>query len=94
MWIYATPAVTSYIFKSSDATTIAYNEGANLVGILFAAYNGIAALAALFLPILAKYTSRRVTHWIALSCGGLGLLSFYFYHGSILALVFHESVWG
>jgi len=78
MWIYSTPAVTSYIFKSSDATSAAYNEGANLVGILFAAYNGIAALAALFLPILAKQTSRRVTHWIALTCGGIGLLSFYF----------------
>ena len=47
MWIYSTPAVTSYIYKTSDATTLAYNEGANLVGILFAAYNGIAALAAL-----------------------------------------------
>jgi maltose/moltooligosaccharide transporter len=78
MWIYSTPAVTSYIFKSSDATTLAYNEGANLVGILFAAYNGIAALAALFLPLLARRTSRRVTHWIALTCGGLGLISFYF----------------
>lgn len=78
MWIYTTPAVTSYIFKSSDPTTTAYNDGADLVGILFGVYNGIAALAALMLPILAKYTSRRMTHLIALSCGGLGLISFYF----------------
>jgi len=78
MWIYSTPAVTSYIFNSTDVTSIAYNEGASLVGKLFGVYNGIAALAALFLPVLAKRTSRRVTHWIALTCGGVGLISFYF----------------
>jgi len=78
MWIYSTPAVTSYIFNSTDVTSMAYNEGASLVGKLFGVYNGIAALAALFLPVLAKRTSRRVTHWIALTCGGVGLISFYF----------------
>jgi maltose/moltooligosaccharide transporter len=55
-----------------------FNTGADWVGILFAVYNGIAALAALLLPVLAKYTSRRMTHLIALFCGGLGLISFYF----------------
>ena len=78
MWIYTTPAVTSHIFKSSDPTTEAYNDGADLVSSLFGIYNGIAALAALLLPLLAKYTSRRVTHLIALTCGGLGLISFVF----------------
>ena len=78
MWIYTTSAVTSYIFKTSDPTSASYNEGADLVGILFGAYNGIAALASLLLPVLAKYTSRRITHLIALCCGGLGLISFYF----------------
>lgn len=78
MWIYTTPAVTGHIFHSTDPGTAAYNDGADLVSSLFGIYNGIAALAALFLPTLAKYTSRRVTHLIALTCGGLGLLSFYF----------------
>jgi len=78
MWIYTTPAVTSYIFHSSDPTTKAYNDGADLVGILFGVYNGVAALAALLLPVLAKYTSRKVTHLIALCCGAVGLISFYF----------------
>ena len=55
-----------------------FNTGADWVGILFAVYNGIAALAALMLPILAKYTSRRMTHLIALCCGGVGLLSIFF----------------
>lgn len=78
MWIYTTSAVTSHIFKSTDPTSVAYNDGASLVGNLFGTYNGIAALAALLLPVLAKYTSRRVTHMLALFCGGLGLISFYF----------------
>lgn len=78
MWIYTTSAVTSHIFHSTDPTSQAYNDGASLVGNLFGVYNGIAAIAALFLPILAKYTSRRATHLIALVCGGLGLISFYF----------------
>lgn len=78
MWIYTTPAVTSYIYKATDTASAAYNDGASFVSMLFGAYNGIAALAALFLPVLAKYSSRRVTHLIALSCGGLGLISIYF----------------
>jgi len=45
---------------------------------LFGNYNGIAALAALALPYLAKFTSRKLTHLIALTCGGIGLVSFYF----------------
>jgi len=78
MWIYTTSAVTSYIFNSTDPTSQAYNDGADLVSSLFGIYNGIAALAALMLPIIAKYTSRRIAHFIALMCGGIGLISFYF----------------
>lgn len=78
MWIYTTSAVTSHIYHSTDPTTQAYNDGADLVGNLFGVYNGMAALAALFLPILAKYTSRRMTHFIALLFGAIGLGSFYF----------------
>jgi maltose/moltooligosaccharide transporter len=78
MWIYTTSAVTSHIFNSTDPTSQAYNDGADLVSNLFGIYNGIAALAALFLPIIAKYTSRRMTHFIALLCGGIGLASIYF----------------
>ncbi len=78
MWIYTTPAVTDHVFHSTDPTTAAYNDGADLVSNLFGVYNGIAAIAALFLPALAKRTSRRMTHFIALTCGGMGLISFFF----------------
>lgn len=64
-----------------------YDEGADWVGILFGGYNGIAALAALFLPWLARLTSRKVTHLIALSLGGIGLISFYFVNDPIMLVV-------
>jgi maltose/moltooligosaccharide transporter len=75
MWIYTTPAVTSHIYGTLDTTSVRYNEGANWVGVGFAAYNGIAAVVAFGLPLLAKATSRRATHAICLAVGAVGLLS-------------------
>jgi maltose/moltooligosaccharide transporter len=78
MWIYTTLAVTQHIYGTTDTTSEAYNTGANQVGEMFANYNLIAALGAFLLPLLAKITSRKFTHFIALTCGGLGLISIYF----------------
>ena len=78
MWIYSTSAVTSHIYGTTDTTSAAYNDGADWVSLLFSGYNGVAALAALMLPLLARIVSRKVTHMIALTCGGIGLISFYF----------------
>ena len=75
MWIYTTAAVTSHHYGTSDPTTAAYNQGADWVGVLFAAYNGFAALAAFVIPWLARRTNRKVAHLICLGCGGLGLMS-------------------
>jgi len=78
MWIYTTAAVTSRIYGTTDTTSAAYNAGADWVGICFAVYNGVAALAALLLPTVAAKTSRKTTHALALVCGGVGLASVYF----------------
>jgi maltose/moltooligosaccharide transporter len=78
MWIYTTGAVTEHIYKTTDTTSEAYNLGANQVGEMFANYNIIAAAVAFILPLLAKKTSRRFTHFIALLAGGLGLISIMF----------------
>jgi len=87
MWIYTTSAVTSHIYGSSDTSSSAYNEGADWVGVCFAVYNGIAALAAFLLPVLAKYTSRKITHLIALWLGGIGLISITFISNPTMLLV-------
>ena len=78
MWIYTTLAVTQHIYGTTDTTSEAYNTGANQVGEMFANYNLIAAIAAFLLPLLAKYTSRKFTHFLALTLGGFGLISIYF----------------
>jgi maltose/moltooligosaccharide transporter len=87
MWIYTTSAVTSHVYGTSDTSSVIYNEGADWVGICFAIYNGIAALVAFVLPLVAKKLSRRVTHLLALLCGGLGLISIYFISDPSLLLV-------
>ena len=79
MWIYTTAGVTSHIYGTSDTESLLYNEGANWVGIMFAVYNGFAAAVAFLLPVIARWTNRKVTHMIALVAGGLGLISVYFF---------------
>lgn len=78
MWIYSTAAVTEHIYQTTDTTSVAYNTGANQVGEMFANYNIIAAAVAFLLPLLAKATSRKFTHFLALLAGGLGMMSLYF----------------
>jgi maltose/moltooligosaccharide transporter len=80
LWIYTTSAVTSQVYGTSDTTSLAYNKGANWVGVLFGVYNGFSALVAFLLPVLAKYTSRKLTHTICLLIGGLSLMSISLIH--------------
>ncbi|MGB7906105.1 MAG: MFS transporter [Steroidobacteraceae bacterium] len=87
MWIYTTAAVTEHHYGTTDAASAAYNEGANWVGILFAAYNGFAALAALFIPRLAEMLGRRKAHLVCLWFGALGLVSIRFIEDPRLLLV-------
>ncbi len=76
MWIHTTPGVTAHHYGATDATSLAYNQGADWVGLLFAVYNGVAALAAFIIPWLAARTSRKTAHVINLLLGGAGLASF------------------
>jgi maltose/moltooligosaccharide transporter len=75
LWIYTTSAVTSHIYNTTDTTSVAYNEGANWVGVLFGIYNGSAALIAFLLPVMARATSRKITHSVCLVIGGISLIS-------------------
>ena len=87
MWIYTTAGVTSHIYGTSDTLSEAYNDGADWVNVLFAVYNGVAALVAFGLPVLAKYTSRKITHFICLMLGGAGLLSVYLFQDPVWLIV-------
>ena len=75
------------VLKRMQTIQKEYNAGADWVGILFAVYNGFAAVVAFLLPVLAKYTNRKITHLIALVAGGLGLISIYFFHSPNLQII-------
>jgi maltose/moltooligosaccharide transporter len=76
MWIYTTAGVTQTIYATADTGSSAYNEGANWVGVLFAAYNGFAALAAVVIPLMVRRWGLRISHVVNLCLGGGCLLSF------------------
>jgi maltose/moltooligosaccharide transporter len=96
MWIYTTAAVTQVHYGTTDAQSDAYNEGANWVGVLFGAYNGFAALAAVVIPIIAARLGLRLAHLINLFIGGIALISFRFIHDPswlLLAMVGIGFAW-
>ncbi|WP_051696085.1 MFS transporter [Caulobacter sp. UNC358MFTsu5.1] len=76
MWIYTTPAVAAFHYHAADTASRAYNDGADWVGVLFAIYNGVAALAALVIPTIARAVGRKASHALCLGLGGLGLAAF------------------
>jgi maltose/moltooligosaccharide transporter len=80
MWIYTTSAVTSHIYGTHDTTSELYNDGANWVSLLFGVYNGFAAVMAFLLPVIARFTNRKITHMISLIAGGMGLISIILIH--------------
>ncbi|HEX8787831.1 MAG TPA: MFS transporter [Telluria sp.] len=80
LWIYTGTAVADNVYGTVDAQSAAYQEAGNWVGIMFAVYNGVSALAAFVLPILARATSRKLCHTVCLAIGGLSLASLFFIH--------------
>ncbi len=78
MWIYTTSAVTSVHFGAADPQAARYNEGANWVGVLFASYNGFAAIAAIVIPLMVGRLGLRISHLINVWLGCAGLMSFLF----------------
>ena len=78
MWINTTPVVAQNFYGSGDPASAAYQEGGNWVGVLFAVYNGVAAVAALtLLPLLARRIGKARTHIICLLAGAAGYVSFF-----------------
>ena len=87
MWVYTTPAIALKFFGTTDANSPAFQEAGNWVGILFGVYNGISAILALSLPLLARKLSKKVTHSIALFIGGISLLSIILFKDSNLLVI-------
>lgn len=87
MWIYTTPAITQHVYGTIDSTSALYNQGANWVGVLFAVYNGVSALTAFLLPLIARHVGRKATHTVALVLGGISFISLYFIKDPTMLLI-------
>jgi MFS family permease len=74
LWIYATPVITRYVFKTTDAESAAFESGTTWVGICFAFYSTLAALLAFAIPKILKHISKSRLHAVALLFGSIGLL--------------------
>jgi maltose/moltooligosaccharide transporter len=75
MWIYTGTAIADTVYGTTDAQSTAYQDAGSWVGIMFAVYSGVSALAAFILPVFARVTSRKVVHATCLTIGGLSLAS-------------------
>ncbi len=87
MWVYTTPAVALKYYGTADPNSTAFGEAGDWVGILFGVYNGVSAIIALSLPIIAKRLSKKVTHALALSIGGVSLLSFLIFTDPVYLII-------
>ena len=78
MWVYTVPVVAQTFYGTTDHNSAAFQAAGNWVGVLFAVYNGVAALAALFLlPLLSRRIGKARTHMVCLLAGAAGYASFF-----------------
>jgi maltose/moltooligosaccharide transporter len=75
MWFYYSPAVARNIFNATSETDPVYTHGIEFAGLTLSFYNVVTFLFALLLPFIANAISRRYTHALCLTIGGIGLLS-------------------
>jgi maltose/moltooligosaccharide transporter len=68
---FLSPSETSILKKVQQQ----FNEGATWLSTCSSVRNGVAAIFAFIIPIIALRTSRKKTHMICLLVGGLGLAS-------------------
>jgi maltose/moltooligosaccharide transporter len=80
MWVFMAPAVAEHVYHVApgDTTSTKFADAGNWVGICFGIYNGVSAIYALFLPTIARLTSRKMAHAFSLIAGGISLISVFF----------------
>lgn len=82
MWMFYGLTTAYHVYRAPDSKSEIFNQGNEWGGWMFSVYSIVCFAVAFLLPQLAKATSRKLVHTIALVCGGLGLLSVYFAAGA------------
>jgi maltose/moltooligosaccharide transporter len=78
MWMFFGLMTSYHVFGAANEKDPRFVDGQAWGGNAFAVYSITCFLVAFLLPPLARATSRKTVHSIALICGGLGLLASYF----------------
>lgn len=96
MWMFYGLTTSYHVFKAPDRNSRLFDQGGEWGGWMFAVYSIVCFAIAFALPWLAKNLGRKTVHAIALSLGGLGLLSMYFIetpNGQYLTMVGVGIAW-
>src|SRR6185503_6465760 len=83
MWMFFGLATAQQIFGARDPRTPEFDRGTAYGGETFAVYSIVCFLVAFALPALARRTSRKGVHAVALLCGSAGLLATGFIHDPV-----------
>jgi maltose/moltooligosaccharide transporter len=84
MWMFFSLATAQQVFHTTDAKSLDFDAGNAFAGRTSSLYSIVCFLVAFILPVLAKATSRKTVHALALSAGGLSLLATGFIHDRLL----------
>jgi maltose/moltooligosaccharide transporter len=87
MWMFFVPATARHVFGAVDPQSALYTRGMEWGGFAFSFYSITCFAVAFALPVLARRLGRKTVHAIALTCGGIGLLSVYLVHDQYLLLL-------
>ena len=75
MWMFFGLSTARHVFGAVDENDPRFDRGTEWGGLCFAVYSVVCFVVAFALPPLARATSRRTVHAVALACGGVGLIS-------------------
>lgn len=78
MWMFYGLATAYHVFGAADSKSEAFDRGTEWGGSMFGVYSIVCFVVAFALPWVADRLGRTVTHALALTLGGLGLLSMFF----------------
>jgi maltose/moltooligosaccharide transporter len=96
MWMFYGLTTAYHVFRAPSSKSDTFDHGTEWGGWMFAIYSIVCFIVAFALPATAKALSRKGTHALALTLGGLGLLSMYFVvnpNGQYLSMIGIGVAW-
>jgi maltose/moltooligosaccharide transporter len=87
MWMFFGLMTSYHVFGAKNEHDPRFADGQAWGGNAFAVYSIVCFIVAFLLPPLARATSRKTVHALALICGAIGLLSVYLIHDKVILLL-------